>query len=79
MDSTTGASPATRSAINRLAPGRMPNPCPEKPVAMKNSGMRATWSITGTASGVTSINPAQLSTTCIPAKAGKRRDSAARA
>ena len=32
--STSGASPATRSAINRPAPGPIPKPWPEKPLAM---------------------------------------------
>ena len=37
--STTGVSPATRSAVSRPAPGPMPKPWPEKPVARKKPGI----------------------------------------
>src|SRR5215475_6419117 len=53
--STMGGAPDTRSAIRRPAPGPMPKPWPEKPVAMKKPGNGSTGEITGTASGVTSI------------------------
>jgi hypothetical protein len=44
----------------------MPKPCPEKPLAMKKPGNAGTAEITGTASGVTSISPAQRSTSTGP-------------
>src|SRR5262249_53703972 len=40
--STSGGSPVTRSAISRPAPGPMPKPWPEKPVAMKKPGSCST-------------------------------------
>jgi hypothetical protein len=61
--------PVTRSAIRRPAPGPMPKSWPEKPVATKKPGISATGEITGTASGATSISPAQYTVEdvkCLP-------------
>src|SRR5205085_808557 len=69
--STIGGAPLTMSAINRPAPGPMPKPWPEKPVAMKKPGKVSTAEMTGIASGITSIMPPQLSATATFLKAGK--------
>ena len=45
----------------------MPKPWPEKPVAMNRPGTASSGEITGTASGVTSMQPAQRSATVIGA------------
>ena len=44
--------PGHGSATRRPAPGPMPKPCPEKPVATKKPGTLSTGEMTGTASGV---------------------------
>ena len=63
--------PWTRSATIRPKAGPMPNPCPLMPVARVSPGSAATTSTTGTASGITSIIPAQLCTAPTPPSAGK--------
>ena len=55
--------PATMSATSLPAPGPMPKPWPENPVAMKKPGRLSTDEITGIASGITSIMPPQVSAT----------------
>src|SRR5204862_736971 len=69
--STIGGAPVTMSAISLPAPGPMPKPWPENPVAMKNPGTLSTAEMTGIASGITSIMPPQVSATATFLKAGK--------
>jgi hypothetical protein len=47
----------SRSAIRCAAPGPIPKPCPEMPLAMKKPGIAGTTEIIGTASSTTSISP----------------------
>ena len=55
----------------------MPKPWPEKPVPMVRPGIASTGEITGIASGVTSISPAQDCATSAPSSTGKARRAAA--
>src|SRR5215831_4957448 len=48
-------SPATMSATSFPAPGPIPKPCPENPVATTRPGRLSTGEMTGIASGITSI------------------------
>src|ERR1051325_6986742 len=77
--STIGGAPVTMSATSLPAPGPIPKPCPENPVAMKKPGILSTAEMTGIASGITSIMPPQLCATATFLKAGKLSAMLARA
>src|SRR5262249_44107504 len=66
---TIGGRPVTMSAMSRPAPGPMPKPWPEKPAAMWRPGRLSTADMTGMASGVASMAPAQLWRMAAPLKA----------
>ena len=77
--STQGRAPVASSEASFPAPGPMPKPWPENPVAMTRPGRLSTGEITGTASGVTSISPPQAFSTFMSRKNGKpARDRAPR-
>lgn len=67
---TIGLWAVTKSAIRWAAPGPIPKPWPEKPLAITKPVISSIVSITGTASGVTSIAHPQLSSTLALANSG---------